>query len=197
MVKSLVVHCHPSRESLVGAARDRVVDALRTGGHDVEVIDLYADNFDPRLDAYEHRNHREPAEVKPYLATVAEQLRRCELLVVVYPTWWGGQPAMLKGWFERVWVNDIASRVRTDGRPPTPLLTNIRRIVAVTTHGSSKWLNAIEGESGKRFLKRALRASVGTRCRVEWLALYRVDRSTERDRTAFLERVSRRFARIS
>ena len=134
--------------------------------------------------------------MKPYLATAAESLRRCEVLVVVYPTWWGGLPAMLKGWFERVWINDVASQVRSDGRPPTPLLTNIRRVVVVTTHGSPKWLNAIEGESGKRFFKRALRASIGTRSRVEWLALYGVDRSSDKDRERFLERVSRRFARI-
>mgnify|MGYP003330745905 CR=1 FL=1 len=197
MVNALVVHCHPCPDSLTAAARDRVLEALRAGGHPVELIDLHADGFDPRLTAFEHGQHRASADTKPSLAIVAEQLRRCDLLVLVYPTWWGGQPAMLKGWFERVWVNDIASRVRTDGRPPTPLLTNIRRIVAVTTHGSSKWLNSLEGEPGKRFLERALRASVGTRCRVEWLALYGIDRSDESERRRFLDRVSRRFARIS
>jgi putative NADPH-quinone reductase len=104
---------------------------------------------------------------------------------------------MLKGWFERVWVHGVAAEVHDDGRPPSPLLTNIRRVVAITTHGSPKWLNSVQGESGKRFVKRSLRASINRRSRIEWIALYGVDRVDDGERQRFLDRVSRRIARIA
>ena len=196
MVRALVVYSHPRDDSLAAAARDRVLQGLAEAAAEVRTIDLYAEGFDPRLSAEEHRLHRADPSTKPHLAEHAALLRWCDTVVLVYPTWFGTLPAMLKGWFERVWVNGIASQVRDGGRPPAPLLRNIRRIVAVTSHGSPKWVNALQGEAGKRMLQRALRASVGTRCRIEWLAIYGLDRNTERDRAAFLDRVRRRCARM-
>lgn len=197
MVRALVVAVHPRTDSLAAAALERVRTALHVGAHSVTLIDLYAEGFDPLLSADEHRRHREPPESKPQVADHVALVRACDMLVLVYPTWWGAQPAMLKGWFERVWVNGVAAEVHDDGRPPSPLLTDIKRIVVVTTHGSPKWINAVQGEAGKRFAKRSLRASVNRRCRVHWIALYGVDRSTHDQRSRFLDRVSRRLARIS
>lgn len=196
MVKALVVSVHPRTDSLTAAALERALATLRDGRHTVTLIDLYAEGFDPLLSEDEHRRHRDPPGTKPQIADHVALVRACEMLVLVYPTWWGAQPAMLKGWFERVWVNGVAAEVHDDGRPPSPLLTNIKRIVVVTTHGSPKWINAVEGEAGKRFAKRSLRASVNRRCRVHWIAFYGVDRSTHEQRTRFLDRVSRRLARI-
>lgn len=195
MVNVVVVYAHPRPDSFTAAVRDRVLAALDASDHRVDLIDLYAERFDPRLTEEEHRLHLAPPESKPHIAGHVELLRRCDTLVLVYPTWWSLQPAILKGWFERVWVNGVASEVHDDGRPPSPLLTNIRRIVVVTSHGSPKRLNAVQGESGKRFVKRALRASVNRRCRMHWIALYGIDRDNARARARFLDRVSRRIAR--
>lgn len=196
MVKALVVYAHPRTDSLAASARDRVLAVLRAGGHDATLLDLYAEGFDPRLTADEHRMHREPPESKPQITAHVALVRSCDTLILVYPTWWSALPAILKGWFERVWVNGVAAEVHDDGRPPSPLLTNIRRIIVVTTHGSPKWVNAIQGESGKRFAKRSLRSSVNRRCRVHWIALYGIDRSSAAQRSQFLDRISRRLSRI-
>jgi putative NADPH-quinone reductase len=79
----------------------------------------------------------------------------------------------------------------------TPLLTNIRRVVIITSHGSSKFLNLIEGEGGRRVLGRAVRALCHRFARTTWLALYNVDRATDADRKAFLDRVERRMNRLA
>lgn len=196
MVSALVVYCHPCDDSLVAAVRDRVVDGLRSGGHDVDVADLYGEGFDARLTHQEHTDHRAGPETKPHVLTWAERLRRCDTLVLVYPTWWGAQPAMLKGWLERVWVNGVAYDLPDGGGPPAPRLRQIRRIIAVTTHGSSKWINGVEGEPGKRIVTRAMRACCGWRCRTTWLAMYGVDRSSAADRARFLDQVSRLIGRV-
>ena len=100
--------------------------------------------------------------------------------MLVYPTWWSGQPAMLKGWIDRV----LGLRCRVDPagwrHALRPRLRNVRRIVVVTTHGSSKLVNAIQGEGGKRTVTRALRLLCHRRCRTTWIALYGVDRVSAR-----------------
>ena len=75
-------------------------------------------------------------------------------------------------------------------------LTGVRRIVAVTTHGSSKLINALEGEGGKRTLFRSIRLLCSKRTRTTWCALYGLDRATAEQRAAFLDRVERTLAKL-
>jgi NAD(P)H dehydrogenase (quinone) len=98
MSRVLVVHAHPGQQSFNRALRDALLDGLRAGQHEIEVSDLYADQFDPAMTAAELYDASPPA------AVVREQARVswCELLVLVYPVWWWGPPAILKGWLERV-----------------------------------------------------------------------------------------------
>jgi len=194
-VNVLVVHCHPDPASFVASARDRVLTALEGAGHVVRVTDLYADGFDPCFDEHDRRTHLDPGTA-PALQRHADDLRWCDALVLVYPTWWSGQPAMLKGWIDRVWANGVAWTIPAGASRLRPLLRNVRRIVVVTTHGSSKLVNSLQGEGGKRVVTRALRSLCSRRCRTTWVAMYGVDRSTAEDRHAFLDRVERRLATL-
>jgi putative NADPH-quinone reductase len=96
---------------------------------------------------------------------------------------------MLKGWFDRVWVCGVAWELPAGANRLTPLLRNVRRLVAVTTHGSPKYVNVLEGEGGKRTLTRSLRAMCHPLCRTTWLALYDIDRCSDAKRSDFLTTV--------
>ena len=94
-------------------------------------------------------------------------------------------------------VRTLSSRSLLAGdRTPRPKLRNVRRIVVVTTHGSSKLLNSLEGESGKRTVTRSIRAMCSRRTRTTWCALYGVDTCSEADRTSFLDRVESTLAKL-
>ncbi len=194
-MRTLVVYCHPNPDSLTAAALGRVVTGLSAAGHEPRVTDLYADGFEPALSCDERRDHKVPG-VTADLQRYADDLAWAEALVLVYPTWWSGQPAMLKGWIDRVWVSGVAWELPAGASVLRPLLTGIRRIVVVTTHGSPKHINALEGESGKRTVTRSMRAMCNKRVRTTWCALYGVDRSTEVKRTAFLDRVERVMSKL-
>ena len=174
----------------------RVEGSLRAAGHEVRLTDLYADGFRPELSEWERVHHLDPPDGKPEIARYAADLRWCEALVLVYPTWWAGQPGMLKGWIDRVWVAGVAYELPPGANRIRPLLTNIRRLVAVTTHGSSKFVNALEGEGGKRVLTRSLRVLCNRRARTSWIALYAVDRADDAKRAAFLDRVEQRMRKL-
>jgi putative NADPH-quinone reductase len=199
-VNVYVVYCHPDRESLAGAALERVMAGLQRGGHSIRLSDLYVDGFDPALSAAERANqlvdHREHPEVRQGLQGYIDDLTWCDTLVLVYPTWWGGQPAMLKGWFDRVWVTGVVYEAPAGKNRITSLLHNVQRIVVVTTHGSPKRVNALQGEPGKRTVTRSLRALCNRWCRTEWISLYGVDRATPDDCRRFLDRVEHHMARI-
>ncbi|MBK9971086.1 MAG: NAD(P)H-dependent oxidoreductase [Acidimicrobiaceae bacterium] len=191
-----LVYCHPSETSFTAAVRDRALAGLHAAGHDVRVSDLYADGFVPELSAWERTNHLAPPETKPDIAEYAANLRWCEALVLVYPTWWAGQPAMLKGWIDRVWVAGVAYELPEGANRIRPRLHNIRRIVAITTHGSTKLVNALEGEGGKRIVTRSLRVLCSKRARTTWIALYNIDRSTDARRAAHLARVEQAMCEL-
>ena len=196
-MKVLLVSAHPLADSFVAAVRAAAVSGLHAGGHEVDVLDLDGEGFEPCLSLEEWRAHRPGIAAKPDdVKAHAARLRWAEAVVLVYPTWWGGQPAIMKGWLDRVWVEGVAYHLPPGARRVRPRLRNIRHLVAVTTHGSPKRINAVEGEPGKRVVLRQMRALCHPRTRTRWLALYGVDRSDEAQRLAFIRRIERSMANL-
>ena len=130
-----------------------VLNQLQQLGHEVRHHDLYQESFSPVFTPYERLHHvgniDEKLEHLPELVPYVHNLQWCDALVLVYPTWWGAQPAILKGWIDRVFMNEVAWVLPEGEARIRPLLTNVRRLVVLTTHGSGKFLNSLQGESGK------------------------------------------------
>lgn len=194
--RALVVFAHPSHDSLNGAALKQVISGLERCGHEIRRRDLYSENFSARLSRDEKLGHLDPPETKPQLDRDFDDLRWCDVIVLVHPTWWGGQPAILKGWFDRAWASGVAWNLPDGASRIRPGLTNVRRIVTVTTHGSPWRVNAIQGVPGRRVVNRGMRAVCHPLCRTSWIALYSVDRVSDSRRRRFLRRVERRMARL-
>ncbi len=171
---------------------DHVVDALRRRGDEVRVIDLYDDDFQPVLPVAAWREYRQGG-VAPEHKHYVDALRWANALVMVYPTWFGAQPAMLKGWFDRVFVPGVAFSFPTGTGNLRPGLRNIKSVSVVTSHGSGKLMNSIQGEPGKRVALRGIRSLCSRSCRVSWVAFYGNDQATDADRTSFLRRVDVHF----
>lgn len=193
-MRTLVVVNHPSPDGFARAALARVLAGLDRRGDDVRVIDLDAEDFDPRLTVEERRGHLDGPETKPQIADHAEALRWAERLVLVYPTWFGGFPARLKGWFDRVWVNGVAYDLPDGSTRVKAGLRNIRHLEVVTTHGSSRLLNVLQGNPGKLTVYRMLRLLCHPLCRRRFTAIYELDQADEGARAAWLDLVEKRYA---
>jgi NAD(P)H dehydrogenase (quinone) len=187
----LIVICHPATDSLIHAAATAATDSLRSSGREVRVIDLYAEGFDPVVDSDEWRARLDAPLRHPH----ADDLAWADELVLCYPTWFGGQPAMLKGWIDRVWTVGVAYDLPPGAKRIRGLLGNIKRVTVITSHGSSKVMNAFQGEPGKRVALRGIRLLCNPLGRGRWIAMYGNDKCGPSDRTAFLARVSREMAR--
>lgn len=103
----LVVYCHSNPKSFTRAVLDEALRGLREAECDVELVDLYAERFDPVLVVDDEHRRRDLDKVE-YTRRYREQLARCDAIVFVYPVWWGGFPAMLKGYIDRVLVSGLA-----------------------------------------------------------------------------------------
>ncbi|MFM7489350.1 MAG: NAD(P)H-dependent oxidoreductase [Actinomycetota bacterium] len=196
MSRVLVVFAHPGAESLNREVLRRVTSALEAGRHDVRVRDLYAEGFDSRLSRAEKQAHFDAPETKPQLASHFADLVWCEALVLVHPTWWGQQPAILKGWFDRVWAHGVAWDFPEGATRLRPRLRNIRRLITITTHGSPWYVNAVQGMPGKRLANRGLRVLCHPLCRTTWIARWGLDRENPRKTTRFFRRIDRTLRRL-
>ena len=196
MTRVLVVHCHPLPDGFIPAALARVRVGLAESGAEGRLHDLYAEGFVPELSAEEHRTHIQPG-VGDDLRQHADDLAWCDTLILVYPTWWSGQPAMLKGWIDRVWASGVAWELPEGTDRLQPKLRNVRRLIAVTSHGSPKHINMLQGEGGKRVLFRSLRAMCHPLARMSWLAYYGIDADDTARQNAFLDALPARIASLT
>ncbi|NCO87882.1 MAG: NAD(P)H-dependent oxidoreductase [Rhodobacterales bacterium] len=197
-MRILVIFCHPSDASFGAAIHDVACRTLRAQGHELRIHDLYAEGFDPVLTRQEWEQYlTQPDRNIASQQQHVDDLRWAEGLVVIYPTWFFGPPAMLKGWLEKVWLPGVTFEVATvKGRRPRPLLQNIRLFVGITTSGSPWWWIRLIRDPGRSLFTRGLRVTFAARCRFRWAQLYNMNTVTDADRKAFLARVERMLQRL-
>ncbi|MFJ3922088.1 NAD(P)H oxidoreductase [Streptomyces sp. NPDC090022] len=107
--RALLVLAHPRTDSLTAQLAGRAARRLERDGYELDVLDLHAEQFDPRMSPEDEPDwadtgKRYSAEVHAHMARVDA----ADLIVVVFPLWWFGLPAILKGWIDRVWNNGFS-----------------------------------------------------------------------------------------
>jgi NAD(P)H dehydrogenase (quinone) len=175
----LIVYAHPEPTSFTAAMKQAAVEALSAAGHRVEVSDLYGEKFNPVAGRHDFTRAAEPARFHyqseqlhasrtggfaPDLVREQERLMRADLLVFIFPLWWGGLPAIVKGWFDRVCAYGVAY---ADGkRFERGYFVGRRAVLGVTTGGTIERFSA-EGSYGEmRHVLHSVR-----RCILEYLGL--------------------------
>jgi putative NADPH-quinone reductase len=185
------VYCHPLAESFHAAIRAEALAGLAAGGHEVDLLDLYAENFDPVLSAQARRDYHDPALNRANNQSYVDRLMAAEALVLQFPTWSFGPPAILKGWFDRLFGPGIALDL-SEPSAPKGMLGHITRIVGVTTYGRDRWRAIFMADPPRKIVTRYLPWFTGGRAKVSYYPLYHMNVAPEAQRAAFLRRV--RFA---
>jgi NAD(P)H dehydrogenase (quinone) len=106
-----IIYAHPSYKSFTFKVLKSFIDGLIKGEHTYELGDLYAMNFksDMDIEQYERETSGDPlAQIPDDIAIEQKKIQESDVLVFVYPVWWSDSPAILKGWFDRVWTYGFA-----------------------------------------------------------------------------------------
>jgi putative NADPH-quinone reductase len=184
LTRCLLVTAHPLAASLNARLVSMVEAVARSQGWQVFRRDLY-DGFDPCLTPEERAGYY--ARPPDTLASEKQELTETEVLILVFPTWWSGFPAILKGWFDRVWAPGIAYDHSPGFGPMLPRLRNLQAVVAVTTMGAPKWIDwLILRQPLKRVLRLAIVRPCAPKARVIWRALHSAETASP-DRIARFE----------
>lgn len=210
-MKILLIWTHPVPESYSAALRDSVLNSLRSlDGTEVELLDLYTSGFDPKSPevpittdqaapdslpdtvspsaaipkSSSASQPESPSTDAPVIAQHRAKVQAANALVFVYPTWWDALPAMLKAWLEHLLPNALdTDKAQEAAKEITGHITDI---VAVTTHGSSRRVNFVQGRAGRLLLLKSLRSLCHHSCRTRWISLYSIDRASHKKRQNFL-----------
>lgn len=195
-MRALVVYCHPVPASFTAGVRDAVIRGLKAAGHEVDLLDLYAEGFAPVMECDERLAYHEPGINVLPIAGYLDRVKQAEALIFVAPTWWYGPPAMLKGWLDRVLVPHETFGMPQPNRPLERRLTNIRFVATVTSLGSPWYWWLWIGQPGRRILLDGIGGIAHPRATKLWLALHSMDSASAERRAAFLAKVEARFARV-
>ena len=132
-MKNLIIYAHPNSGSLNHFFKQTIVESLEESGEETEVRDLYEINFNPVF-SLNDMNGQRMGKVAPEIQTEQDFITWADRIIFVYPIWWTGMPAIMKGYIDRVFSYGFAYRY--DNGVQKGLLTG-KRAVIVNSHGKS------------------------------------------------------------
>jgi putative NADPH-quinone reductase len=180
----LVVFAHPREDSLCGQALKRVTAAKP----DTAVTDLYRDSFSPVLtDADLAAYGRPPAD--PLVARYQREVRAATTVTFVFPVWMYGLPAILKGYFDRVWTPGVTFAFRDNG--PAGLLMQLKTIRVVCTFGQAQAFYGTGGDPIRLFFEQLISQNCAPDCKVDYVPLFGTDKLDAAAVEGFLDRAAR------
>ena len=190
----LVLYAHPVPTSFQASVHRRVVETLRDIGHEVDDCDLYAEGFPAVLSRQERCDYHDIGRNRRNVDDYVSRLVAADALVLVFPVWIYGVPAIMKGFFDRVFVPGVMFDL-VDGKVQMKL-HNIRKVTGVATYGGSRLRATLAGDPPRKTVKRVIRAMVHPSAPVSYLAQYAMDRTSFIERERFIARVQYHMERF-
>jgi len=195
-MRVLVLYCHPVEESFGASLHKEVVSSLTEAGHEVDDCDLYAEGFNPIMSREDRLNYHTVPENLDLMGIRehVERLRAADGIVIVSPIWNFGWPAMLKGYFDKVWVPGVTFDL-VDGKLQSKLF-NIQKLISINTYGADPFRAFLAGNPPGKIIHRVFRATIKPGATIKQLKHWSMDRSTDASRKKFLARVRREMERF-
>lgn len=193
-MRVLYLYCHPLPESFHAGIRERALRGLDRAGHEVDLCDLYAEGFDPVMSAEGRRRYHDTAANQRGLEDHVRRLQAAEWLVVQFPVWSFGPPAMLKGYFDRLLMPGVGFDISDPAN--VRRLLPYRRLTGLATYGRPRSRALAIGDPPRKIVTRYLRLMARGPVQTEYHALYHMNVASEAKRLAFMDRVEGAMGRF-
>lgn len=160
-MKMLVVYTHPNHQSLNFAFLQKVIEGSRENPkiEEFQVLDLYEKGFDPIL-VFNKKKRRRDMHGDPKFEMYRQQITWADLLVFIYPIWWGRPPAMLMGYFDQLLASEFAYKDK-GGLLPEGLLKGKSAVCISTMRGPTNYPLLLLHNAHKMLMRKAVFHYVG------------------------------------
>lgn len=155
MSKVIIVYAHPHKEGHNGLVLENVIKELEEKKQEYELLDLYEMKFDPVMKSDEHFLSKKKITDEMVLE-MQKKISETNKLIIIFPVWWNNVPAVLKGFFDRVFSSGFAFKYKKlifGLRTPIGLLKGKKAAVIYTTGSPSLIYWLIEGARAKKVVK--------------------------------------------
>lgn len=188
----------PHRRSFSAAVAAAVVRGAQSAGHDVDLIDLAADRFQPAMTGEDLLAWRQGKTIDPLVLDYQQRLFAADHLVFVFPVWWEAMPAATKGFLDRVLTKGIMYEELPDakGNPFRNLMTSLAGVtvlsIMTTPDKAYRWWYR---DPLTKILFRGTFAKIGVK-NLRWTNYPSVGRKTDRQREHMLRATEKSFATL-
>lgn len=185
MKNIVVINGHPSKDSFCAAIASAYIDGASETGNKIEVINISELNFNPILE----NGYQKRTELEPDLLVAWEKIKGANHIVIVMPVWWGGMPAGLKGFFDRLFLPGMAFQYKENSVWWDKLLVGKTAHIIATMDTPTWYYKIFYKNAGISQLKRNILQFCGIKP-VKTTMISPIKNSTDEFRLKWLKRIS-------
>lgn len=172
----LIIFVHPLEKSLNRSLLD-FITSIASYKSRIKIIDFYGSNINPIMTSVDREFYHDDSYLSEDLEPYKKLFQECDALIIIFPTWIGGPPAIMKGFFEKLLKPGISFNITHDHKLQSlNSFSNIKYILAINTHGGSHINAILSGDYSRKFITRLLYWNFGSVARVRYLGVYNVNK---------------------
>lgn len=195
-MRVLIVYNHPYSGSFCNAILNAVTNGLQKAHHEVDLIHLNRDNFNPVMTEADLKAFIAHKPIDPQVIQYNERLKAADHLIFIFPIWWDIMPAQTKGFIDRVLFPGVVYDHHPRGFGLIPLLKNLKSITLITTMNKPRWLYSLFiGNLIQKVMLKSVFKTMGYK-NLSWISFTAVKAVGHRKRVMWLEKLENKFQHI-
>jgi NAD(P)H dehydrogenase (quinone) len=193
----VIVFNHPYQGSYCNAILNAVTQGLQKANHDIDLIHLDRDNFNPVMTAADLKAFRDKKPVDPKAIEYGNRIQAADHLVLIFPIWWELMPALMKGFVDKVIFPGVAyDYTNAKNTMMCPLWTKLKSVTMITTMNTPTWLYwALFGNAIKKAMMLGTFWKMGYKNR-KWISFNQVKMVSQEKRQQWLQDVETKFSQL-
>jgi len=190
-MNTLIVYCHPYKGSFCHAILENLENSAKNSGKQLDIIDLYKDNFNPVMSGEDLLGFVKHQAKDPQAIDYATRLKNADHLILVFPIWCELMPAMMKGFIDKVIFPGQTFEYTKSGVGMISSLPNLKKTTVITTMNTPKLMyKFIYGNAIKKSLIKGTLKKSGFK-NVKWLSFNMVKMKSDDKRRKWLDSVQK------
>jgi NAD(P)H dehydrogenase (quinone) len=186
----------PHQRSYSAALLKAVMRGLTAKGHQIDLIDLHADGFNPVTSAEDLTSWRQRKTNDPLVVQYQQRLMAADHMIFIFPIWWETMPALTKGFLDKVFVKGVLFDEGKGGRPFFSLLPKMKGVSLLTVMSTPNFLYKwIFGDPVTKILFRGTFRKMGIK-KLKWFNYSGMEKHSLEKRQQYLQKTERIFARL-